>query len=116
MEKKTVLVVDDSAISLKHVQSILKDDYSLACTKSGSRALDYLIGHKPDLILLDVKMPEMSGVELFERIKQVEKLADIPIVFLTGDEEGDAERLQSQGILRKPAEPDKLLDMIKSLI
>lgn len=116
MDKKTVLVVDDSPISLKHAQNILKESYATACTKTGQRALDYLISHKPDLILLDVKMPEMSGIELFWRIKQDERLSDIPIVFLTGDEDSGVEALDCEGVLKKPAEPKEVQSLIGSLI
>ena len=109
MEKKTILIVDDSPISLKHAQSILKEQYNTACTKSGARALEYLESHRPDLILLDVKMPEMSGIELFARIKQSEKHAGIPVIFLTGDEDGTVSGLDAQRTLAKPAEPEELL-------
>lgn len=115
MEKKTVLVVDDSPMSLKHAQSILKDFYSTACTKSGARALEYLEEHKPDLILLDLKMPEMSGDELFRLIRAEKRLADIPIVFLTGDESGSAEGLGAEGVIQKPAEPQLLLALAEKL-
>lgn len=115
MEKKTVLIVDDSPISLKHAQSILKDCFATACTKSGQRALDYLSDHTPDLILLDVKMPEMSGIELFGRIKESQKHANIPVVFLTGDEDGAVSGLGAHRVMRKPAEPEELLKVALEL-
>ena len=115
MEKKTVLIVDDSPMSLKHAQSILRDCFSTACTKSGRRAMEYLAEHRPDMILLDLKMPEMGGDELQKLIRANEKLADIPVVFLTGDEDGNADCLGAEGVLQKPAEPQLLMALAKKL-
>jgi len=79
----SVLVVDDSPKIVDLLVSTLKDDYRLEIAQSGPEALDYAIKHDPDLILLDIMMPEMDGFEVCSRLKAVPETKDIPVVFLT---------------------------------
>lgn len=81
--KRNILVVDDKAQNLKLLGTILKSSYNLYLANSGEKALEILKNHKPELILLDVMMPEMDGYEVASRIKEQKELAEIPILFLT---------------------------------
>lgn len=81
--KEIVLVVDDQMTNLKILSSILSKEYSLGIANSGENAMKYLESNMPDLILLDIMMPEMDGYEVCKRIKQSTKHKDIPIIFLT---------------------------------
>ena len=66
--KNVILVVDDDKTNLSLAQRILGPQYRIAASNSGTAALKYLETHRPDLILLDINMPEMDGFEVMERI------------------------------------------------
>jgi phosphoserine phosphatase RsbU/P len=91
-EKKLVLVVDDAPVNLQVVSAILKDDFKVRVATSGAKALD-LMKNKPhpDLILLDVTMPEMDGYEVCGILKATPEVKDIPVIFLTGKTETEDE-------------------------
>ena len=81
--KDVILVVDDQPMNLKVIASVLGIDYSLSIANNGTNALKMLENGLPDLILLDIMMPDMDGYEVCRRIKANEKTKDIPIIFLT---------------------------------
>ena len=81
--KDVILLVDDQPINLKVLASVLSEDYSLSIANNGMNALKMLEKGLPDLILLDIMMPEIDGYEVCKRIKENEKTKDIPIIFLT---------------------------------
>lgn len=87
----SVLVVDDDPTNLRLLQEILKREYKVYPAPSGEKALHFLENQTPDLILLDVEMPGMSGYELIGRLKQDYRWQDIPVIFLTAQEGRDKE-------------------------
>jgi putative two-component system response regulator len=108
-DKPVVLVVDDDPTNLRYVDEILKDNYKVYLAPSGERALSFLKGRKPNLILLDVEMPGMNGYEVIRRIKENPGWADIPVIFLTGQEgrekEQEALDLGAVDYILKPISP-----------
>ena len=87
-QKKTVLVVDDAPANIQVVNSILKDIYKIRIATNGAKALELANATPPpDLILLDVMMPEMDGYEVCTRLKGDSHTRDIPVIFLTGQTE-----------------------------
>jgi phosphoserine phosphatase RsbU/P len=91
-EKKTVLVVDDAPANIQIVNSILKDIYKIRIATSGAKALELVkVAPPPDLVLLDVMMPEMDGYEVCTRLKLDSETRDIPVIFLTGQTEVEDE-------------------------
>lgn len=91
-EKKLVLVVDDATANLQVVHSMLKDDFKIRVATSGAKALALVkTKPRPDLILLDVTMPEMDGYEVCTILKATPESRDIPVIFLTGKTETDDE-------------------------
>ena len=83
-EKKLLLVVDDSPSHIHMVRSILKDDYKIRIATSGAQALDLARAEPlPDLILLDVMLPDMNGYQVCEGLKAIQETSDIPVIFLT---------------------------------
>lgn len=86
----TILVVDDEMINLQLVTSALRGEYTMFKAQNGYEAIDLLGKHNPDLILLDVMMPELNGFELCSIIKADERYADIPVIFLTAMDSHDA--------------------------
>ena len=120
-KKKKILIVDDDAISLIVVETILDHKYIVLPTNSGKEAIDYLLqGNIPDLILLDIIMPEMDGWETFNRIKDLGLICNIPIAFLTsvhGKEE--QERAREIGVadyIFKPFSSKELFKKVKRII
>jgi phosphoserine phosphatase RsbU/P len=91
-EKRTVLVVDDAPANIQIVHAILKDDYKVRVATSGAKALDLMkLKPFPDLVLLDVVMPDMDGYEVCGILKATPEARDIPVIFLTGKTEADDE-------------------------
>jgi serine phosphatase RsbU (regulator of sigma subunit)/ActR/RegA family two-component response regulator len=114
-----VLVVDDTPDNLSLMSSLLKDDYQVKVAPSGERALRIAQSEKPpDLILLDVMMPEMDGYEVCRRLKADEKTRDIPVVFLTAKSEVDDEArgfaLGAVDYITKPISPPIVLARVRT--
>ena len=119
--RKKILVIDDDAIHLTLANEILKRNYDVYTAKSGEEALDYMKkGNIPDIILLDIIMPQMNGWEVFSKIKGIGLLKNIPIVFITAmDNESDVQTAQRMGAadyITKPFSRKKLLSSIARLI
>lgn len=119
--KETILIVDDNPNNLKVVAGVLKEKgYSFRMAKSGKLALSVLEKTKPDLILLDVQMPEMDGFETCKKIKQDESNVNIPVVYLTANTDSDSikKAFSSGGVdyVTKPFNPVELLARIKTHI
>jgi len=120
-EMKKILVVDDSEVHLLIVDGILKGKYDTTTAKSGKDALAILSkGYVPDMILLDVLMPEMDGWETFNKIKGISLLRDVPIAFLTSlDGEREklyASRIGAADMITKPCEGEELLKRVKDIL
>ena len=88
---RRVLIVDDEPNNLELMMRILGNDYSLAFAISGIEALEATEKLKPDIILLDIMMPEMDGYEICRRLKANAKTRDIPVIFVTAKGETDDE-------------------------
>ena len=112
--QKRVLVVDDDKLNLRRTTLILEVYYDVSVAQSGMEALDVLWSEKFDLVLLDIEMPGMSGMETFERMKS--DGLDIPVIFLTAsgyeDDVMNAIRLGAVNYLKKPFLPQDLLDRV----
>lgn len=108
-EKQTVLLVDDIRQNIQLLEGILGDEYKTVFATSGKEAVRIANETFPDLILLDIMMPDMNGYEVCENLKANEQTADIPIVFLTAltDFENETEGLRMGAIdyIRKPYNP-----------
>jgi putative two-component system response regulator len=119
MDKRVpkILVVDDNLSSLKQIGVQLGEDYEVSLAKSGALALKICMLEKPDLILLDIEMPEMDGFETLKRLRLNRYLGSIPVIFLTGnhDTETEVRGLQSgaRDFITKPVEKSILLHRIE---
>ncbi|WP_462171821.1 HD domain-containing phosphohydrolase [Pseudoalteromonas xiamenensis] len=93
--KPQILVVDDEPANLRVLKQILQDDYRLSFAKSGEEALRLVNNSKPDLILLDIMMPDMTGLEVCKALKSQPSTQSIPVIFVTAlNEESD----EAQGL------------------
>lgn len=107
--KARILVVDDQKLNLTILRDLLLDQGEIILAKSGAQAIEKASRLTPDLILLDVVMPEMDGFETFERIKKIQHLSDVPVIFITGLKDTDHEQkglvLGALDYIRKPFTP-----------
>ena len=122
-ENKTpvILVVDDNQQNLELLQAYLEDiDCKSVPAYDGLEALEIVAGQPPDLILLDVMMPKMSGFEVCKRLKNDPKTEDIPIIMVTAlNEYGDIERGIDSGtddFISKPVNKLELLTRVKTML
>ena len=86
MDRKCIVAVDDSSIVLKTLEKLLGETYELHAFTKGMRALKYLKDNAaPDLIILDIEMEEIDGYEMLEMIRKKEELKQVPVIFLTSN-------------------------------
>ena len=115
---KTILMVDDNATNLLVGRNILSETYNVFTCNSGERMFRLLEKIRPDLILLDIEMPEMDGYEVLKQLKGSQTTADIPVVFLTayGSAESEARGLSLGALdyITKPFPPEFLLERIRT--
>ena len=90
-EKRIILMVDDVSLNHATARDVLEDTYELYEASSGKEAFERLKEITPDLILLDVVMPEMNGMEVLAKLKTIAAYKDIPVIFLTADTSPEAE-------------------------
>ena len=81
--RSLVLIVDDNPTNIDLLVNTLKGEYRLGIAKNGPKALQYARQHKPDIVLLDIMMPEMDGYEVCARLKENPETASIPVIFIT---------------------------------
>ncbi|MBU5612232.1 response regulator [Geomonas azotofigens] len=109
MAKKTILIVDDTVENLIILYKVLRAEYEVIGANSGTEALRLLESASPDLILLDIMMPEMDGYELCRLLKRDPRLYDIPVIFISAlNEEVDETRGFEMGavdFITKPVKP-----------
>ena len=112
--RKRILVVDDDTMNLVRTKMILGEEYDVLLADYGMEALDKLKWETVDLVLLDIEMPKLNGIETFERMKEF--ASDVPVIFLTasGLEEDvrSAIRLGAVNYLMKPFQPQELMKRI----
>jgi methyl-accepting chemotaxis protein/ActR/RegA family two-component response regulator len=120
-EKPKILVLDDEEILLTMVKAVLSKDYDVITAQSGKEALGlFYQGLVPQLILLDLVMPEMDGWDIYSRIKAIGTMHDTPIAILTSSEDPkDMQRAREMGAvdyIKKPANKDDLLNRIGKIL
>lgn len=117
---KRILMVDDVATNLICAAEVLKSSYDITMARSGKEALLLLKGMTPDLILLDINMPEMDGYQVMERLKENPDTSEIPVVFLTAELDQESEvkglKMGAMDFLRKPFEPEVMKSRIDNIL
>ena len=118
---KKILVVDDEPDLLKVVTFRLRKlGYDIIEATAGQKAIALIQEHRPDLILLDLRLPIMDGWEVCRRVKADDQLKHIPIIILTASagalNSEMTKELKAEYLLVKPFEPEKLLEIVKKLI
>lgn len=121
MAAKKVLVVDDE-IHIVHVVAIKlrNNGYEVITAANGAEAFDLLCSEKPDIVVTDLQMPVMTGLQLVEKIRRNEQMKDIPVILLTARnfaiEDKQKKDLQISDCLSKPFSPKELLRSIQDIL
>ena len=115
---KTVLIVEDNELNMKLFHDLLEaHGYQVLEARTGPEALKSAIDHRPDLILMDIQLPEVSGLEVTQRIKENSELAEIPVIAVTAFAmKGDEERIRQGGCedyIAKPISVASFLEKVK---
>ncbi len=121
MSKKTILVVDDEKDLLDLIEyNLRKEGFEVLKAENGEQGIEIAKKHQPDLVLLDVMMPKMDGLQAVEIMRQDESLKRMPIIFLTArsDEKTEVEGLNKGGddYITKPISTTKLISRIKAVL
>ena len=118
--KKIILIVDDDRLTLSTAQKLLEGKYKAVAVNSGKQAFKYLERHTPDLILLDINMPEIGGFEVMATLQKDPHWKKIPVIFLTADRSAETEiecfRVGANDYIAKPFEPNIMLSRIRSTL
>ena len=119
-QKKKIMIVDDSALLLRSMKSMLEKYYDIFLAKSGEQALNMIPREKPDLILLDYEMDGMDGKSTFETMKGNKSMRFIPVVFLTSvtDRRSIYSVLKSrpEGYILKPPDEERIRETIEGIL
>lgn len=123
-EKKTILIVDDEPDTLTFFSSLLRDNgYETITAENGDEALARVREVRPDLITLDITMPESSGVRCYRELRRNEEWSSIPVIVITGISEDFRGFISSRrqvpppdGYLSKPVDEQELVGMIGRLL
>ena len=118
---KTVLIVEDNELNMKLFHDLLDaHGYRILQTKDGMEALDIAREHHPDLILMDIQLPEVSGLEVTKWLKEDDTLRSIPVVAVTAFAmKGDEERIREGGCeayLSKPISVGKFIETVRHFL
>lgn len=118
--KLHILVVDDDIFHLRIAEKILGGNYGVTCISSGKSVFEFLKTAIPDIILLDLCMPEMDGFQVMEKLKTDERYKNIPIIFLSGDNDEESRekgiKMGAVDFILKPFKADILLEKIRRLV
>ena len=116
---KTVLIVEDNELNMKLFNDLLQaHGYVTVGTRHGGEAVDLARQHRPDLILMDIQLPEISGIDVTRRLKADPELKAIPVIAVTAFAmKGDEERIREGGCeayLSKPISVAKFLETVRT--
>ena len=119
-KKKTVLIVEDNELNMKLFNDLLEaHGYATLQTGNGIEALDLARAHHPDLILMDIQLPEVSGLEVTKWLKEDDELRDIPVIAVTAFAmKGDEERIRAgrmRGLYLQADLGRKFLETVRTL-
>ncbi|TFF27374.1 response regulator [Jiella endophytica] len=118
---KTVMIVEDNELNMKLFRDLLvAHGFETVQTRSGLEAMDLARAHKPDLILMDIQLPEISGLDVTRQLKADPELFKIPIVAVTAFAmKGDEERIRQGGCeayISKPISVNRFMEVIRSFL
>jgi CheY-like chemotaxis protein len=114
---KKVLVIDDDPVVVKYLISLLEDNGYETCTAgNGKEAMNVLKAEKPDLITLDLEMPEEWGTRFYRKFKQDEELKDTPVIIISGMPSRHLSVRDAVGYLAKPFDPEEVIALVEKAL
>jgi two-component system, cell cycle response regulator DivK len=115
--KKTVLVVEDNELNMKLFNDLLEaHGYAVVQTRDGLSALDLARKHKPDLILMDIQLPEVSGIEVTKWLKEDDTLRRIPVIAVTAFAmKGDEQKIREGGCEAYISKPISVMSFLQTI-
>ena len=122
--QKTILVVDDDPDARDFFITVLEDNgYATVSARDGNEALDRIGEGLPDLVTLDITMPEKSGVGVYRKLREEDEFKAIPVLIITGVSDDFKQFISTrrqvpppEGYLSKPVEPEQLLGKVQELL
>lgn len=118
MEK--ILIVDDSPSNLATLENTLKDEYDVVALTSGLNALRFLDMHKCDLMLLDIEMPIMNGLQMLQKVREKAHLRNLKVILLTSRKDGNTVvsgyKLGISDYITKPIDRDVVKERIRKVL
>jgi two-component system cell cycle response regulator DivK len=114
---KTVLIVEDNELNMKLFNDILEaQGYAVLQTRDGLSALDIARQHMPDLILMDIQLPEVSGIEVTKWLKEDDRLKSIPVIAVTAFAmKGDEEKIREGGCEAYISKPISVMSFLQTI-
>jgi two-component system, cell cycle response regulator DivK len=114
---KTVLVVEDNELNMKLFNDLLEaHGYGVIQTRDGLSALDLAREHRPDLILMDIQLPEVSGIEVTKWLKEDDELRSIPVIAVTAFAmKGDEQKIREGGCEAYVSKPISVISFLKTI-
>ncbi|MCF8218502.1 MAG: response regulator [Bacteroidales bacterium] len=119
--KKHILVVDDEITIRTLLVNIIGQEYEVTAKENGLQALNWIqVGNIPDLIIADIKMPELDGYQLVKNIRSSGLYSDIPLLMLSGSEDSKTRisfyKLRVRNFIVKPFNPEELMVLVKLIL
>jgi CheY-like chemotaxis protein len=121
---KTVLVVDDDPDTREYLTTVLEDNgYSATVAADGTEAIEIIDREPPDLVTLDITMPEKSGVAVYRKLKEDDQLKSIPVIIITGISDDFKKFISTrrqvpppEGYISKPVDSEQFMSLVNSLL
>ncbi len=117
---KEIVVVDDQTSQRLILEMLFSVKYTVTLLKDGKEVLEYLKDNTPDLIILDVNMPHMSGIDVCDRIKHIERLKSVPVIILTADRDKKIQEMakfcRADAFIKKPLTGKDLTQKVEELL
>lgn len=118
--KKKLLIVDDEPNIRLLIKRIFEEEFTVFEAETGRKGFDMAMGQTPDVILMDVMMPDSDGMYALNEMKSHPQTSRIPVIMLTGVgyelSERQAKNLGANGYMRKPIKPQELIDAVEKLV
>lgn len=119
-ERRYILVADDEPMNQLIMQELLEDEFDLVCVKNGIECLHSVQQRRPDMILMDINMPEMDGLEATQKIKSIASCVDVPIILVSvlasKSEVETGLAAGADGYITKPFDDVELMEAMHALL
>ncbi len=113
---KKILIIDDDPVVVKYLQAVFSDNgYETCSAGSTSEGLEVVRKEKPDLITLDIQMPDQWGPRFYRKLVQDKELKNIPVIVISGID-GDHAIKNAVAFVKKPFDPEKIVGIVKNTI